>query len=128
MPYITTRLLLDKSKALIACAKYTITQALEDYANVLNVERNQITSSSRSQIDQLDQQLNIEKNSTKVEEALRSGSWNLFAILYLLFSIGLLVAATDPLVFIIYLFIYMGTSKNTDFSGSGNVISRVLAF
>jgi len=105
--YITTRLLLNKSKALIACAKYTITQALEDYANVLNVERNQITSSSRSQIDQLDRQLNIEKKSTKVEWALRLGSWILFGILYLLFCIALLTSTTDPLKFIIYLFIYI---------------------
>lgn len=101
--YITARLLLDKSNASIVCAKYTITEALELYSSALNAERNQVNSSSRSHINQLNHQLNIEKNSTKGSDKLRSILWITFGIIALICWIIVLASSSNGLIFIWYL-------------------------
>jgi hypothetical protein len=101
--YITCRLLLDKSNASIKSVKLIITQALDLYAEDLNAERNQATSSSRSQINLLNQQLNTEKNSTKGADRLRSVSWILFGVIALICWIAVLASSSNVLIFIWYL-------------------------
>ena len=101
--YITARLLLDESKALLKSAKLIMNQALDFYEDDLNAERIQATSSSRSQIDQLSRQLNTERNSTRGADRLRSVSWTFYGIIALICWIAVLASSSNGLIFIWYL-------------------------